>query len=394
MGLATLADDSGLEVDVLGGAPGIYSARYDGPCGNGRIALHAVARQPGERPLGEAWGRASAVLSRSLYRGAQGVQPIGEGRCEGFIARMPAGQHGFGYDPVFFIPQLGASMAQLPPEIKNRISHRARAVQAARIPLAGQLFPDLILREPGDVESSRTTEVRIRPIEFADHASLQQHCYPHEAPGAVRERVRWAAIRSHEGALVAMVGELDGDVIAHAQLHLKGRIGEISSLIVSEPMREQGIATAMVQGAERDRARSRRPDLDGCCRSASETRSGFLPGFGVRTLQDGQSSTSGLCVLRALHEANVRLSSHSPGSDSPDGTASRHRVAWSSKLNGVVPEAMPRNAPAGAIRLLVAVEIIANRLIERRRPHVVAQIIVQNAALGVDDGFVIVGRKC
>ena len=245
-GLATLADDSGLEVDVLGGAPGIYSARYDGPAGTDVSRYTRLLGNLESVPWEKRGARFRCIIALAVP-GAQGVQPIGEGRCEGFIARMPAGQHGFGYDPVFFIPQLGASMAQLPPEIKNRISHRARAVQAARIPLAGQLFPDLILREPGDVESSRTTEVRIRPIEFADHASLQQHCYPHEAPGAVRERVRWAAIRSHEGALVAMVGELDGDVIAHAQLHLKGRIGEISSLIVSEPMREQGIATAMVR---------------------------------------------------------------------------------------------------------------------------------------------------
>jgi len=245
-GLATLADDSGLEVDALGGAPGIYSARYDGNAGTDVSRYTRLLHNLEAVPWENRGARFRCVIALAVP-GAPLAQPIGEGKCEGFIARAPAGQHGFGYDPVFFVPQFGASMAQLPPEIKNQISHRARAVQAARTLLVQQFFPGLAGQETDRTPFSKTSEVRIRPVVFADHVSLQRHCYAHESAVIIRERVRWAAIKSHEGALVALVGELDGDVIAYVQLHLKGKIGEISSLIVSEPLRGQGIATAMVR---------------------------------------------------------------------------------------------------------------------------------------------------
>lgn len=123
--LPTLADDSGLEVDALGGAPGIYSARYAGN--------HATDRQRYEKLLAELRGippaertaRFRCVIALAM---PDGTEEITEGECEGIIIDTPRGEHGFGYDPVFFMPALGKTMAELPPELKNRVSHRARAL--------------------------------------------------------------------------------------------------------------------------------------------------------------------------------------------------------------------------------------------------------------------------
>ncbi len=127
-GLLTWADDSGLEVDALGGAPGVLSARYAGPGASDadryRKLLDALAGVPWERRT--ARFRCVVALARpgGEVRTATGV-------CEGIIAFGPAGENGFGYDPVFYFPARGLTMAQLPPELKNQISHRARAAQAA-----------------------------------------------------------------------------------------------------------------------------------------------------------------------------------------------------------------------------------------------------------------------
>lgn len=127
-GLLTLADDSGLEVDALGGAPGVYSARYGGADLThaqryGRL-LQALAGVPwAERTARFCCVIAVASPEGALLREAQGV-------CEGQIALEPVGTGGFGYDPVFYLPQLGQTMAQLEAAVKNQISHRGRALQA------------------------------------------------------------------------------------------------------------------------------------------------------------------------------------------------------------------------------------------------------------------------
>jgi XTP/dITP diphosphohydrolase len=125
-GLPTLADDSGLEVDALGGAPGIHSARYVSGSDANRVA--ALLRRLRGIPWEERTARFRCVVVIVTPGGdvhqAQGV-------CEGIIALQAAGEGGFGYDPVFYLPDYGCTMAQLPREEKNRISHRARAVQAA-----------------------------------------------------------------------------------------------------------------------------------------------------------------------------------------------------------------------------------------------------------------------
>lgn len=124
-GLLTLADDSGLEVAALGGQPGVRSARYAGePASDDRnraALLSALADVP------DADRQARFVCVVSLAR-AGTTLATAEGRCDGTIAMTPAGSNGFGYDPVFRLPD-GRTMAQLSDAEKNRISHRARAYQ-------------------------------------------------------------------------------------------------------------------------------------------------------------------------------------------------------------------------------------------------------------------------
>lgn len=126
-GLPALADDSGLAVDALGGAPGIYSARYAGGGGdsaNNRKLLEAMsAVEDGQRG-------ARFVCTLVLLRHAEDPVPlIAQGSWEGTILSAPRGKGGFGYDPLFLDPELGLSAAELAREEKNRRSHRARAAQ-------------------------------------------------------------------------------------------------------------------------------------------------------------------------------------------------------------------------------------------------------------------------
>jgi len=128
-GLPALADDSGLCVAALGGAPGVYSARYaqrhggeKSDAANNALLVRQLAGQPDRR----AWYVALLVLVRA----AEDPQPlIGEGVWHGEIVDEPRGQHGFGYDPHFLLPDLGATAAELAPAEKNRVSHRARALR-------------------------------------------------------------------------------------------------------------------------------------------------------------------------------------------------------------------------------------------------------------------------
>jgi XTP/dITP diphosphohydrolase len=127
-GLLTLADDSGLEVDALGGGPGRYSARYAGPGASDadRRAklINALRDVPAPRPA-----RFRCVIAIAQPDGAVSLF---EGKCEGEIILEERGSNGFGYDPIFFLPERNCTMAELPSEVKNQISHRARAAQAAR----------------------------------------------------------------------------------------------------------------------------------------------------------------------------------------------------------------------------------------------------------------------
>lgn len=135
-GLWTWADDSGLEVDALDGAPGIYSARYAGEAATDadryRKLLDALAGVP--------WSRRTARFRCVVALATpEGRVRTCEGVCAGVIAFGPAGQNGFGYDPIFYLPERGVTMAQLPAEVKNAISHRGRAAQQAKALLAAML---------------------------------------------------------------------------------------------------------------------------------------------------------------------------------------------------------------------------------------------------------------
>lgn len=134
LGVPALGDDSGLEVDALAGAPGVRSARYAGAdardADNNQRLLAELAGVP------EAGRSARFRCVLALVRGP-GDEIVAEGTCEGRILEAPRGGGGFGYDPLF-LPEGGSrSFAELPADLKNRLSHRARAAAALRAALAG-----------------------------------------------------------------------------------------------------------------------------------------------------------------------------------------------------------------------------------------------------------------
>jgi XTP/dITP diphosphohydrolase len=124
--LITLADDSGLEVDALGGEPGIYSARFAGKDTTDADRVRALLA----RLDGIAWERRIArfkcVIAIATVEGQLELCP---GECQGMIAFEARGENGFGYDPIFYVPEMDKTMAELTLEIKNKISHRAQASQ-------------------------------------------------------------------------------------------------------------------------------------------------------------------------------------------------------------------------------------------------------------------------
>ncbi len=126
-GLPALADDSGIEVDALAGAPGVYSARFAGPgssdADNNALLLEKLRDIPPDRR--SARYRAVIVL---MHHAADPSPLICEGSWEGMIRLEPAGTGGFGYDPYFYLPELGCTSAELSAEDKNRLSHRGQAL--------------------------------------------------------------------------------------------------------------------------------------------------------------------------------------------------------------------------------------------------------------------------
>ncbi len=128
-GLVALADDSGLEVDALGGAPGVHSARYAGPGASDADRYRRLLAALAGVPLGQRSARFRCVVAVAT---PAGDVELAEGVCEGEIAFEPLGEHGFGYDPVFQVAGVGRRMAELPPDLKNQLSHRGRAFRAAR----------------------------------------------------------------------------------------------------------------------------------------------------------------------------------------------------------------------------------------------------------------------
>lgn len=122
----TLADDSGLEVDALGGAPGVYSARFAGEPGDDRKNNEKLLRLLAGVPSEQRTARFRCVLALASPEGEVWTT---ERTCEGLIGLAPRGDQGFGYDPLFYLPELGVTMAELPEEKKNEISHRGKAMR-------------------------------------------------------------------------------------------------------------------------------------------------------------------------------------------------------------------------------------------------------------------------
>ena len=127
-GLPTLADDSGLEVDALGGAPGVHSKRYAGESATDAERVSHLLDQMARVPDPERTAQFRCVLAMASPEGQAVTR---EGVCRGMIMRVPQGSDGFGYDPVFWVPELGRTLAELTLAEKNLVSHRARAAREA-----------------------------------------------------------------------------------------------------------------------------------------------------------------------------------------------------------------------------------------------------------------------
>jgi XTP/dITP diphosphohydrolase len=126
--LLTLADDSGLEVDVLGGEPGRLSARYAGEGASDRDRVNYLLSRLKDVPEEKRSARFRCVIAIAT---PGGEVELCSGECPGFITLEPRGEEGFGYDPIFYLPELGKTMAELTLEEKNRVSHRGRAARQA-----------------------------------------------------------------------------------------------------------------------------------------------------------------------------------------------------------------------------------------------------------------------
>lgn len=129
-GLLSLADDSGLEIDALGGAPGIYSARFGGENMSYSERFRLIFERLRGLPLEQRTARFRCVITIAE---PSGYHRSVEGIIEGLITEAPRGENGFGYDPIFLVPELGKTTAEISPEHKNRISHRGQAARHARV---------------------------------------------------------------------------------------------------------------------------------------------------------------------------------------------------------------------------------------------------------------------
>ena len=131
-----LADDSGLVVDYLGGEPGVYSARYLGEDTSYEIKNQAIIDRLADAKEEERTARFVSAIAAVLPDGSELVT---EGTVEGLIAHEPAGNGGFGYDPIFYLPEYGVTSAEIPIEKKNEISHRGKALETMKIKLRERL---------------------------------------------------------------------------------------------------------------------------------------------------------------------------------------------------------------------------------------------------------------
>lgn len=135
-GEMAIADDSGLVIDALDGAPGVYSSRFAGPNTTdeerNEKVLELLENVPDEKRTARFVAAVAVAVPGKVIRTV-------EGKVEGIIARKPIGKNGFGYDPIFYVPELGKTTAELTPDEKDRISHRGKALRAAKEIILGSL---------------------------------------------------------------------------------------------------------------------------------------------------------------------------------------------------------------------------------------------------------------
>ena len=134
--LLSLADDSGLEVDALGGEPGVLSARYAGADASDTDRIDYLLLRIKDVPRQKRQARFRCVMAIAT---PDGQVSLFCGDCPGVITLEPRGEMGFGYDPIFYLPRLGKTLAELPLEVKNRVSHRGQAARKA-FPLLKRLI--------------------------------------------------------------------------------------------------------------------------------------------------------------------------------------------------------------------------------------------------------------
>ena len=125
-GLVALADDSGLEVDALGGSPGVRSARFGGADATDQDRNRLVLTELEGVPQAQRSARFRCVIALAWPNGRQETF---DGTCEGYIASQPGGDAGFGYDPIFYFPELGKTFGEVGPDVKNQHSHRGKAAR-------------------------------------------------------------------------------------------------------------------------------------------------------------------------------------------------------------------------------------------------------------------------
>lgn len=132
---AVMADDSGLEIDYLNKEPGVYSARYMGEDTSYEIKNQKLIKRLEGVPKEQRTARFVCAIAAVF---PDGTSCVTRGTIEGYIGWEPAGENGFGYDPIFYVEEYQCSTAQLPPEQKNQLSHRGKALRAMREKLAGR----------------------------------------------------------------------------------------------------------------------------------------------------------------------------------------------------------------------------------------------------------------
>lgn len=140
-GSIALADDSGLEVDALSGAPGVHSARYGGEHLDDEDRCRLLLRQL--RGVRQRQQRSARFRCCLVAAAPDGRSCTAEGYCEGLVTEAAVGENGFGYDPVFYVPEYGCTIAELEPAAKDSLSHRARALKAL-LPELTATFPELV----------------------------------------------------------------------------------------------------------------------------------------------------------------------------------------------------------------------------------------------------------